>query len=429
MRKIYTFPLLLAGLLATSEVDAQFYNIGDGITPQDVNNSGVVAATASNITSLRWTVSEGLTEIGTLAVGELAGKPLVGEDPNRMVVYLTNPATNLNEISLYDHSTQSITYLGGIEGSSDYSKSSPWGMSEDGTTIVGLGWADAANGQAIKWSETEGIVNLADLSTRASRANGISQDKNVIVGWQDTEIGFRQAAVWKNGVKTILTDQLGEPISELSEVSGDGRYGIGFNGYYPYIWNEETGVTTIDHPYAGNFFRGGATGINYDGSKIVGYFRGWPGGPAFGEGFIWTPTEGRQELNTYVNSLGIDTQGLTLSLPLAISPDGTKIVGVARDTNFNIFGFYLDLTNYLNTADQITVSKSFKIYPNPVTDIISIEGLTRKATVEITNMIGQKIKSEETTSGKINVQSLQKGNYMIMINDGQTTMKQPFIKK
>lgn len=71
-------------------------------------------------------------------------------------------------------------------------------------------------------------------------------------------------------------------------------------------------------------------------------------------------------MNEYVQNLGIDTQGYVLALPLSISPDGTKIVGIARGTDNGQYGFYVELTDYLNTSDQTNVTNSLKIYPNPV---------------------------------------------------------------
>lgn len=430
MKKIYSLPFILFGLsfLSSTYSNAQLYNIGNGITPQDVNNAGVVASSAGNVATLRWTVEDGLQEIGTLAIAEYMGKPLVGEDGNKIIAYLTNPETQQNEISIFDFSNKSAIFLGGIESSLDNSKSSPWGITNDGKAIVGLGWSATGKGRAIKWTEEEGFTTLEHNENVSSRANSISDDKSTIVGWQDQESGFRQASVRKNGVQTLIYDAQGNPVSELGEISGNGKYAIGANGYNAYIWNEDTGVTYITHPNAGMFFRGGATSITEDGSKVIGYFRGWPGPPALGEGFIWDETNGRVNLNEYVESLGIDTKNLILSLPLAISPDGTKIVGVARDNNYNLFGFYLDLTNYLNTTQVDQNTQKINVYPNPVKDILSVEGITGEASLTIHSLTGQKLKETSTKTGKINVADLTKGTYIITIKTNKQSTSIKFIK-
>lgn len=432
MKKLYNLSLLTLGLTLffPAITHAQLHIIEAGLSPADVNNDGVVTGTKENKTTYRWSNNDGLHEVGTIVEGStFMGKPLVGNDGNKIITYLVNPETNLNETTIYDYLTHSKTFLGGINGYSDFSKSSPWGMSADGTTIVGLGWYNTMVGQAIKWTTEDGITSLTTNNNDSSRANSISDDKSVIVGWQDTPEGTRQGSVWKNGIQILLADQNGTIVNDAGEVSGNGEYVIGLAGLNPYIWNEETGITYIDHPNAGTFFRGGATGINHDGTKVVGYYRGWPGGPAFGEGFIWTPTEGRTELNAYATSLGIDTQGITLALPLAISPDGTKIVGIGRDANYALYGFMLDLTSYLNTNNLSEIKDKISIYPNPVIDVLNISGLKTEAKVEITNILGQKVKTEEVKNNKINVQNLTKGTYVISVTENGTTTNHKFIKK
>ena len=184
MKKIYSLPFILFGLsfLSSTYSNAQLYNIGNGITPQDVNNAGVVASSAGNVATLRWTVEDGLQEIGTLAIAEYMGKPLVGEDGNKIIAYLTNPETQQNEISIFDFSNKSAIFLGGIESSLDNSKSSPWGITNDGKAIVGLGWSATGKGRAIKWTEEEGFTTLEHNENVSSRANSISDDKSTIVG-------------------------------------------------------------------------------------------------------------------------------------------------------------------------------------------------------------------------------------------------------
>src|SRR5262249_14684942 len=59
-------------------------------------------------------------------------------------------------------------------------------------------------------------------------------------------------------------------------------------------------------------------------------------------GFLWTPSGGMVNLTAYVNSLGIDTGGVTLVDPLAISADGGTIVGVGF-SGFDLVGFVVRL--------------------------------------------------------------------------------------
>ena len=430
MKRKFTLPLALFGLLCfTKNVDAQFYMLGPQVTASDVNNSGLVGAKAGASENYYWTPSGGLQHIGSLGVNTLSGQTLVSENNDKIYAYMTNPETGNNSAAIYTISTASWNFLADLGGSMDNSATSPWGLSNDGSHLVGLGSLADGRAHAVRWNAAGEITDIGStVEGRYSRANAVNNDGSVVVGWQDGTTGTRQGAIWVNGNQTILTDNEGNSLGEAGAVSGDGTVVVGLSGLYPYVWTENS-YTTITHPQSGAFFRGGATGITEDGSTVIGYFRGWPGGPHFGEGFIWTAENGRQELNQYVQNLGIDTQGYVLALPLSISPDGTKIAGIARGNDGGQYGFYVDMADYLNTSDETIISKQYKLYPNPVSDVLSIEGLNQPSTIEITNMIGQKIKSEETTSGKINVQSLPKGNYIITINDGKSTTNHKFIKK
>ena len=432
MKKNYNFSILFLGLslFGSSYVNAQLHILGEQVIPSDVNNNGVVAATIVNAVNLRWTEEGGLQEIGTIGVDLLSGHALVSSDDNKIISVMTNPENEMNEISVYDNTTQTWTHLGGLVANSDASKSSAWGVSEDGTTIVGLGWINGGTGHAVKWTSENGVEDLGSTVTgSSSRANAINDDKTVIVGWQDASDGFRQGAIWKNGEQTLIFDTDNNPAGEAAAVSADGKTVVGYAGLYPYVWSEAEGYTSITHENSGPFFRGGNTGITADGNTVIGYFRSWPGGPYMGEGFVWSKENGRVNFDDYAENLGIDLQGYTIALPMAISPDGTKIVGVARSSTQGVFGFYLDLSDKLNVQDQVS-KNSVKIYPNPVSDVLNISTSAKTINkLEIVNILGQKIKVIENPTNKLDVSDLTKGNYILSITiDGKTT-SQKFIKK
>ena len=62
-------------------------------------------------------------------------------------------------------------------------------------------------------------------------------------------------------------------------------------------------------------------------------------------------------------------------------------------------------------------SVEYKIYPNPVSNILTIEGL--KGTSEIYNLLGKKV--IESNSQTINIENLPKGNYVIKIGEYKST--------
>ena len=66
------------------------------------------------------------------------------------------------------------------------------------------------------------------MKGRSSRANGCNADGTVVVGWQDSTSGFRQGAVWNDGVQTLITlGTNGAALGEASGCSADGTWVVG----------------------------------------------------------------------------------------------------------------------------------------------------------------------------------------------------------
>ncbi|MFM8732590.1 MAG: hypothetical protein ACKOGJ_08805, partial [Phycisphaerales bacterium] len=243
--------------------------------------------------------------------------------------------------------TQSWTPLGGIGSSSGGEASSGWGISGDGTTVVGLGWISAGSAHAIRWQAATGMVSLGSTVTgRSTRANGCNTDGSVVVGWQDGSTGFRQGAIWRNGVQTLITWPGGAQLGEASACSSDGTVvvgnGVSSNSFQPWRWTAAGGAVSLGPPPTAGW-RGASVDVSADGRRVAAFYRPFPGPATFGQGFLWIQGEGFFNLNTYAASQGITVPaGVVLALPLGISADGYTIVGTARENNVAV-GFVLDL--------------------------------------------------------------------------------------
>lgn len=441
MKNYYTMSmkiLTIYFLMKFGFADAQLtiINVGENYNVGGVSNNGIVSFQKfGNGTIYKWTVDSGIVQIGALSSGNMiSGNALISTNGSVISSSQTNPVTGFEEISTYDMATSTWTNRGAlVPAAAGGSESCSWGMSPDGNTVVGLGYiaAGPSEAHAIKWNQASGLVDLGSMVPgRSSRANAVNADGSVVVGWQDEPMGIRRGTKWVDGVETFITDNSGNNVREAQGVSADGSTIIGTGDPNPYVWTAATGMTYITHPNASFFFSGGATGISGDGKKVIGYYRQFGGMPMDGEGFIWTRDGGRVNLNEYVESLGISTNGITLGLPTAISQDGTKIAGTGLDTSYNIVTFYLDLSQYLSVKDPVKNQNDKGIYPNPVNDILYFKGTGKIEKAEIYNMVGQKIKSFDSVEGQINVSSLLKGNYILRYSvkgGGQESYK--FIKK
>lgn len=428
MKKIY---LKLVGLafgaimFASTETNAQVYVIGGGEYATSVSNDGNVVVLFGIDNNFYWTKDKGVQQLGEIVPGSYnGGVSTVTADGKLISTNVVDPKTGIGQIATYNLEKDEWNYLGGLGKIVDSDTSSVWGMNADGSVIVGIASAANGYGHAVKWTKETGIVDLGSTTPNmASRANSTSEDGTMIAGWQDDKYGGRWGALWKNGVQQLIKDQYGDSVSEISSVSGDGKWLVGSHFEYAMRWSEETGVQLITHPNADQFFSGAATATNNDGSVVVGFYREFPGPAMMGDGFIWTEKTGRIDLNEYVKSLGLDDLGITFSLPYAISKDGTKIVGVGRTTEEAV-SFMISIPQL--STNEVTKA-SYNVYPNPTTDVINIETKGKLSSSILYNITGQKVLTSD--QNQINVSSLPKGTYILKtIIDGNENTKK-IIKK
>jgi len=87
--------------------------------------------------------------------------------------------------------------------------SATFGASDDGKVLVGLGWNGCRIAHAFRWEESTGMVDLGSTTPgRASRANNVSGDGQVVVGWQEEFSGFRMGAKWVNRIQELSWSRL-----------------------------------------------------------------------------------------------------------------------------------------------------------------------------------------------------------------------------
>ena len=71
------------------------------------------------------------------------------------------------------------------------------------------------------------------------------------------------------------------------------------------------------------------------------------------------------------------------------------------------------------------MSESLKIYPNPVTDILTVRSKLSLISIEIYNILGQEVKQAYSNFENINLVDLSRGVYMIKVRseNGSTVRK------
>ena len=320
---------------------------GTGLTPSGVSANGAVVAGYNTASFWSWTSQQGLISIGGISPsGGGAGRADISSDGSRIGYTVINPATGKTEAAFYEVETGISTNAGNFGFSCDLSGTSCWGMSGDGTTIVGLAWHNLCAARGFRSSAAGGLVDLGTLvAGSSSRANACSGDASVIAGWQDSAQGAREATYWKNGVQKMLFGPGGQTLGEAGVVSGDGQWILGLgtstNGFLAWRWSEATGYIALPaSPISG--FRGYPTGISDDHSRILLFYRTAFPPATGGEGYLIVDGVLKSlEVLAAENGITIPT-GVRLALPLAISGDGYTIVGSCRSPA-GVQGFVLDL--------------------------------------------------------------------------------------
>lgn len=337
--------LCATSVLSTAALAAPaYYNLGSGNYGSGVSANGSVVSGYGGAGFFYWTPGGGVVDIGghSPALGDgVGGSSAISEDGT----YLggnTDDTNTLSQMSRYHIPTSSWQLLGGIGSSSGVEGSSAWGMSGNGQSVVGLGWVNAGTAHAIQWTSPGPTQDMGStVAGQSTRANAANFDGSIVVGWQDASDGFRQGAIWNNGVQTILFNNT-DPVSEASDVSSDGNWVVGQGGFgtadQPWRYNRSSGqldLLGILDPNA--FFPSrGATAVRDDGQVVVGFERDFfnPFGGTFGT--IWIEGQGIQDLTTFALAAGVPLPaGVALNIPLAISGDGSTIAGI--DNMFNGF--------------------------------------------------------------------------------------------
>jgi uncharacterized membrane protein len=363
--------------------DVTFEIMGPGIA-LDVSADGsvVVGHGLGNHETFRWSEATGVVSLGPTA----DGTPAVSADGTRISATIFGPGES--------YRTQGLWTLGvGWQelmpptppdgGLMDGSYGSPWGISGDGQTLVGLYWLPAVGkAHASRWTQATGLVDLG-ARTGSSRANDVSYDGRVIVGWDEDPDGAWRAAVWVDGVQTILASNPG--FTDAAAVSHDGTVAVGQDRdsvtstqseAASWWWNGTTWIRRRLGVLPGTFPGFGSVrgmSITADHRVIVGY-------NAFDNfnstGFIWTEDTGMRDVEQFLIGHGIappaDFDLLTL---MAISDDGTTMVGYGRDI-FPPYGnrwFRIRLSSPLAVGDEGASVLHLSAFPNPTRGAATIQ--------------------------------------------------------
>jgi len=283
-----------------------------------------------------WTLATGMQNIGTLG-GDWSEAYGVSADGSVIVGGSSNAAGQ--ERAFRWTQATGMQDLGTLGGPA----SRAWDVSADGSVVVGRAHAvqigDASwRYHAFRWTLSDGMQDLGRLPGSNwrdwSEAYGVSADGSVVVGisWPDA---FRWTA--SGGMQPLGAAEYGAAWSVSADglvVVGEAYPGEPYRRNHAFRWTQATGMQFLGTLPGGDMSV--AWDVSADGLIVVGTANatdGWP------RAFRWTPSGGMENLNmTYARLL---TSGSLLIEAYAISPNGRYVVGWGYNAATDRYEAYL----------------------------------------------------------------------------------------
>lgn len=341
--------LLLAGALpgaaAVPAGDAVLIELPPGALAYDVGASGfvVVGGVFNSIGGLYWMPTVGVRDVGGLQAIAVSrdGKVIVGTAfDDRLLQHAA--------IWLAGREWRLLGSIAPNAQPCDLLLSGAFGANDDASVVVGLAWNGCSIARAFRWEESTGMVDLGSLSGRSTRANGVSGDGRVVVGWEESPTGPREAVKWVDGKQERITGPLG-PLGEARAANRDGSVivgGICGFGLAPSAWRWTQGAGVECFPvrrpdWAPDFpYQAVMASVSDDG-RVIG------GSLSFGldsEALVWFDGEGLP-LRDYLRGHGVPDafEGwINTGYVTAVSNDGRILVGYGAGTR-NFQGYMVVL--------------------------------------------------------------------------------------
>jgi probable HAF family extracellular repeat protein len=331
---------ILASAVGTAAAGNEFSVIAEssrgGAAVQAISANGSVVVGVSNGQVFRWTPDLGAAYISPSDYVHTF-RASVSADGSTIVSTVAD-STGVFSAARWTDQRTAWQNLGGLPGQTSpdgMQISSGWGVSGDGSTVVGLGWLTNYKAEAFQWAEATGMVGLGrPAANRSSRASAISADGSTVVGFSEhPSFGYRRPVRWINGGETDLflsADMVGEALAANSDGSVIvGAASLTGNGNHAFLYSDATGVLNLgiigDDPFG--LAQSVANGVS-DNNTVV----GWVGDIFYGapQGFVWSPELGMVFVKDYLAAHSVTVPDeWYISSVAAISADGKTIGGQA----------------------------------------------------------------------------------------------------
>lgn len=200
--------------------------------------------------------------------------------------------------------------------------SAAYGVSRDGSVVVGLSSTVDDSFHAIRWTQHRGMQDLGALAGGAySMALAVSGNGEAATGFSDSANGEHAFKWTRHGMQDLGAVQAGD-FSGGQAISTNGFVVAGYSGSHAARWVGTVAQDLGTLP-GGTFST--AYSLSGNGQVAGGLSDDGNGGVV---AMIWTASMGMVDLNTYLPTVGVDLTGWQLRVTTGISQDGSTMVGI-----------------------------------------------------------------------------------------------------
>lgn len=241
-----------------------------------------------------------------------------------------------------------------------------FGVSSDGSTIVGMQWWDYSHVEAYKWTAVNSFTMLGMNGGQGSKALGVNADGSLVVGWDENNNYERRAVRWDPD--SLYLGSLADPPSELGEahdISPNGIYIVGGSAGRAFLWTETDGMIDLNPMSSKDAY---AMDVS-DNKVIVGTYES---SAVHNDGFVYTDQNGFELIEDFFSRNGVNYEPdwVYFDYCQAISRDGNVIAGSGykRTTEAAYEAWIVYMEEPSAISQQTAVISDFhlqKNYPNP----------------------------------------------------------------
>lgn len=118
----------------------------------------------------------------------------------------------------------------------------------------------------------------------------------------------------------------------------------------------------------------------------------------------------------------------TVGMRIILSDSGTQATACSIVKYGEVEDYSVKISPFLAISES-GKTQAIQVYPNPAVDVLNITKVSNNATYSIYNVAGQIIAKGNIANNKVSVSKLEKGVYIISVDNNGETAKVKFIKK